>query len=353
MAEQLEDALAWSLDAMRSHKASLEECLVRFPHCAAELGDLLALTATLEKSAQALPALHFRRHSWARIERRLASLPASRVTFFQQPRISLQQVKPSKQRRRSAMSWIAITSIVLSLMTGGGVGLAYAADGAVPGDGLYALDTAVESLQYWLTFDEGNRIERALSFADERLGELATILGKDADSQQIEQALLGYLHHLDQADQGLKQALQGVDRQTAESLKASFQAGLLMQAERLIQLQTQTSLQNQAMIEGALRLTQEIRLQPQEGSGDPAGPSNGGDPPGGQGAGETPGQGSAEGAGQPGETGNRPELGGASQGAAGADQPPAGNAEADHPAGGQGATGEKQGGSGEKKQGGK
>jgi hypothetical protein len=82
-------------------------------------------------------------------------------------------------RRRPAMLKLAAAiAIVLALVAGTG-GVVYAADGAVPGDPLYGVDQAVESVRLNLAADPQATTELLLAFAEERLLEASELPGKE------------------------------------------------------------------------------------------------------------------------------------------------------------------------------
>jgi len=87
------------------------------------------------------------------------------------------------------MSWILALILAASVIGGGG--LAYAADGAAPGDALYGLDRAMETVRANLTTDPVESIELELAFAQERALEVGQTAG-DGEPAHLGQALDNY-----------------------------------------------------------------------------------------------------------------------------------------------------------------
>ena len=132
------------------------------------------------------------------------------------------------------MSMIVILTLIAALLGGGGVGLAYAADGSVPGDALYGVDTSIESIQYALTLGHEAKAQLALAFADERLTELQDLIDDGAGEEEIQQAVDGYGHNVSQAAQALAAvAASGDEVQRAEALKTLLQESLSIHTQVL------------------------------------------------------------------------------------------------------------------------
>jgi hypothetical protein len=87
------------------------------------------------------------------------------------------------------MVWTVIVALVGSLLGAGGV--AYAADGAAPGNALYGVDLAIEGVQTDLTKDPEASVALQLAFAEERLLESQAV-SASGDSEAFYAALDGY-----------------------------------------------------------------------------------------------------------------------------------------------------------------
>jgi hypothetical protein len=165
--------LAECIEAVEAEQTTVADCLVRYPEHRAELGQLLPLVTALHHVPRVEPPAGFRNGARQRL---LSQLPATDpvVTNRPSPRYKGQRVGLLSWRRRFNMTWIAAIALIVSLLAGGG--LAYAADGAAPGDPLYALDRAIEDVQLSLIRDRQAAFEFQLALAAERLEEADKLL---------------------------------------------------------------------------------------------------------------------------------------------------------------------------------
>jgi hypothetical protein len=108
-----------------------------------------------------------------------------------------------------------IVAIVLAMAAGTG-GVLYAADGALPGDRLYGIDQAMESVRLNLTSDPETAAELLLAFAGERLSE-AEELSQKGDEKNLEDALNSYGETISSVAQTLATA-EGVDKAALAAL---------------------------------------------------------------------------------------------------------------------------------------
>jgi hypothetical protein len=179
------------------------------------------------------------------------------------------------------MSWIVIATLVLSLLAGGGAGVVYAADGSSPGDPLYGLDTAIESLRLAVTPDPQARTELALEFAQERLLELQELAAEGGSEDGVQQAADGYGENVRQAAEALAAAAaSGDDQAGVESLKALLQQALTLNTRVLSEVYSQVPEQAQAAIERAIDASEAGKTAIDElfsegTPGGPEGPSDG------------------------------------------------------------------------------
>ena len=155
------------------------------------------------------------------------------------------------------MSMIVIFTLIAALLGGGGVGLAYAADGSVPGDALYGVDTAIESIQYALTLDHEAKAQRALAFADERLAELQDLIDEGAGEEEIQQAMDGYGQNVSLAAEALAAvAASGDEGQRAEALEALIQEALSIHTQVLTEAREQVPDQAGSSIDYAIGVSE-------------------------------------------------------------------------------------------------
>ena len=174
--EPVEAALSQVLEQV-AQGACLETCLEAYPEQRHELEALARLALRLLEAPAVEPSAPFKPQSIGRLAAR--SRCPSR-TAQPGPRLLLRP------------SWALATVMLIALLAMTGTGLAYAADGAVPGSVLYPIDLGLESLSYHLAASPEQRAALALSFADERLTEAEGILARGGMQQQADQAVQGY-----------------------------------------------------------------------------------------------------------------------------------------------------------------
>lgn len=96
-----------------------------------------------------------------------------------------------------------ILAIVLALCAAGG-GTVYAAQGSLPGDALYPLKLGTEQVMMWLG-DDVAKAERALRFAERRVGEMEALAEKGR-SQDLDLAVEKYDYALSMTVAAMKRA---------------------------------------------------------------------------------------------------------------------------------------------------
>ncbi|MCH8878195.1 MAG: hypothetical protein IIA89_15495 [Chloroflexi bacterium] len=155
-----------------------------------------------------------------------------RVTLLDRIRTYAVKHNLFRGRLRLDKSWVLITALLLGMM-GGGAGVAYAADGSSPGDVLYGLDTAMESLRYNLASSPETRASLALASAEERLAEVQTLVGSDASEADVQQAIEGYAFNISQAAAELAAVAASGEEARAEALAQLLQSSLSVHSQVL------------------------------------------------------------------------------------------------------------------------
>jgi hypothetical protein len=216
--EHIERVLDQCVQQMQQGTATLDDCLARYPAHRDELAELLPLAVHLRQAPQ--------------VTLSPASVQAGRRQLLEQlpprprPRWSFRSVLPLGWRqggqplfaaRRLSMAWILVIATVVSLMAGGGA--VYAADAAVPGDALYGLDRAVESVRLGLARDPEAVFALQLRFAEERLEEAGQLYAT-GDAPNMKKALAGYGESLAAA----VRQMAGADETEGEALRLRLQA---------------------------------------------------------------------------------------------------------------------------------
>ena len=116
---------------------------------------------------------------------------------------------------------VGIVLVAVLALTAAATGVAYASDGAGPGDALYGIDTAIEQARLHLTRNPSAQAELHLQFAAERIEEAAQ-KARRGDHENAQAALNAYGAEVASAAQ-LVAAAQGPDSETlAALLDAAF-----------------------------------------------------------------------------------------------------------------------------------
>jgi hypothetical protein len=100
-------------------------------------------------------------------------------------RLRLRTTTPQLRRRHRRLA-AAVSGVAL---VGASATMAYAAQSALPGDGLYSVKRGLESARAELTFDRGDRGRAVLGDASTRLDEAQQLSRTQADPQRVSDAL--------------------------------------------------------------------------------------------------------------------------------------------------------------------
>lgn len=189
------------VSALQDGSRTVEDCLALYPERRQELEPLLRLALRLQAARflQAPPG--FRAAAGLRLQKLALSQPqarrdaSNRRGFLNGSRSNhrLGRSRPAAQVTPAARlrSILRIVLLVLALLVATGAGTTLAAAQAIPGDMLYPVKRARESVQLTLSQDEANDARLHLAFADERLEEAAALLQQNRPTQ-LDQALAGY-----------------------------------------------------------------------------------------------------------------------------------------------------------------
>lgn len=198
----LEDPLDRSIVAMQERGKTVEECLALYPAQREVLEPLLHLAARLQgaRRLQAPPELRRRLTTQARTwaveqPRRVKPTtserhPKSEIRNPKSWRWSSAALRRSAALRPSAAAGLVISFLLMvSLLAGAGT--VYAAAGALPGDVLYPLKTALEDVRLAVSLNKTKDAELRLAFAARRLDEVTQLLEGDRP-EDIGPALANY-----------------------------------------------------------------------------------------------------------------------------------------------------------------
>jgi hypothetical protein len=228
MTNSLPLILAECLAALE-HGSTVEQCLARYPQHRNELAELLMAAQHLKDAPNARPSPEFQRVARARLMNRLPPRQSARpwlnalapVTLTERLRSIWQTITHSS--RRSAMRWIALGLVVVTLL--GSATAASASSQALPGDSLYGVKRAVESVRLALALSAADSAQLRVQFAQRRLTEAQALLQRGDDTQALFESYTAEMNGL---------AL--VWPRVAEPQRASLQTDLAWQADSLAAL---------------------------------------------------------------------------------------------------------------------
>lgn len=182
---ELTDALAYCLDALKRKEMSLQECLDLYPQHKDELSTLLGKF----RIVHSLPIETARSEFSKKGHQALLNAIITRQpeTLHDRLRAVWRNLAQRRDRKFSPVQVIAAAALAFFLVTGG---VAYASDGAAPGDMLYGLDRAIERVRLHMAADVEDAVALRLKFAEERLKEVEDRIA--ADDIDHTQAALEY-----------------------------------------------------------------------------------------------------------------------------------------------------------------
>lgn len=194
-----EDILDNCIVAIRELGRTVDDCLARYPDQRAELEPLLRLTVRLQAARTLQAPPDFRRTAAARMHNLVASRPrrAERTAIRTNPLRHVWSGLQAAFRLQKAPATVVVGVVVALLLLVGG-GTVYAAADALPGDALYPVKIAVETVQLAVSLNDARDAELHLSFAARRLEEAAASLAQDRPGS-ARQALTDYASQLESA----------------------------------------------------------------------------------------------------------------------------------------------------------
>jgi hypothetical protein len=183
-------------------------------------------------------------------------------------RLRLRSITPQVRRRHRRLA-AAVSGVVL---VGTSATMAYAAQSALPGDGLYPIKRGLENAQSELTFDRGDRGRLVLDDARTRLDEAQKLSRMQADPQLVSDAL----------DSFTRQAVTGSDLLVADydatgdrSSITALRTFTATSMERLDQLQSEIPPQSLSSLLRAAQAVDQAQQTALQTCGSCRGPSIG------------------------------------------------------------------------------
>ncbi len=169
----IEEILDLCLNEIRAKRATVADCLKKYPQYAKELEPLLETAFALEAVPDVKPSLAFK----LRTRAQLANLPSPallpRAPFF--PRLSF-----------------ATAAAMILAILGLGAGLVYAAGDSLPDSPFYLIKRGAEGIQIRFASDPASQARTYMTFAERRLDEAKALASKPDQNALAEQAIVEY-----------------------------------------------------------------------------------------------------------------------------------------------------------------
>jgi len=183
---KFEDVLTQCVEDIKAGRASIEDCLARYPSLRERLEPLLKIALAIGEPPDVKPSPDFKLKARVRLMEQIHEKGA--VARWPWSRHS-DPLRVMPETRRFSMARIAIVMVLtVSALAGGTV---YAAQDSLPGDFLYPVKLVYEQVRMMLRGDDVGRAERVLSFADRRVMEME-VLAEESRLQDLDVAVEKY-----------------------------------------------------------------------------------------------------------------------------------------------------------------
>ncbi len=200
--KRIEDILAQCIEEVKSGKASLADCLNRYPDMRRELEPLMRIALSIKEPPDIRPSNAFKIRARVNLMEHIHASQAVKETSKSAPRAGM--------RQRWYAGWLRAATIAIAAIlaiSALGAGTAYASQGSIPGDTLYPVKLGTEQVQRVLTTNDVEGVNLELKFADTRLGEIESVAQKRPG--KISVAVTGYERNLNLAIARAEQAKDG------------------------------------------------------------------------------------------------------------------------------------------------
>ena len=200
--KKFEDILVRCIEDIKAGKSSIEDCLDRYPSMREHLEPLLKIALGIREPPDVKPSPEFKVKArvWL-MDQIYGGQPATKWPWSRHD----SQVKPIPYIKRFSMSMASVILAIVLGLSALGVGTVYAAQDSLPGDALYSVKLATEQAAMMLLRDDAARAERALSFAERRMGEMEA-LAEEGRPQDLGLAVEKYGYALNMALTMMEQA---------------------------------------------------------------------------------------------------------------------------------------------------
>jgi len=194
--ENIEIILTRCIADIRSGRATLDECLDRYPQQRHELEPLLRTAMNIEQPPFYRMDENYKRAARVRLLQQIESTGKKKNRSFM-------EIFSFGLPRQLIWARVALTALViLILITLLAGGTAYAAQESLPGDPLYPVKIGTEDARLLLAGNNADKAELNLEFAQTRLMEMSRVASRNRE--QTELAFNGYRDNLDAAEQQIR-----------------------------------------------------------------------------------------------------------------------------------------------------
>jgi len=188
---KLDRILTKCIQSIEEKGWTVDDCMRHYAPYRTELEPMLKTVLKLRRGKDFLPSDQFRSNAHGRIQKQLhASRRSPRMRGTYQVSAIPRSSTTPRPRLRLAGSLITLLLVSLILITAG-VGVAFAADNAIPGDALFQVDRAIERIRIQIQLDPQEAVRLHLQFATERIDEIINLI-KSENSNHLDYALTEY-----------------------------------------------------------------------------------------------------------------------------------------------------------------
>jgi Domain of unknown function (DUF5667) len=221
----LDEILESCLDTLQSGKETVEQVLARYPQQADELRPLLEMAIWFAgHKAVVSPRPGFVSASKRRLVEQIKAGEPQAVV----PASLFERIFGASGRSRRLALQLALVVVMLACLVMGGSGIAYAAQGSLPGDQLYPVKLGLEQAELAVTLSDAQDVRLHTQFSQRRLAEIEALIN-DSRFNEIEQAVTNYQNHVNQASSLLTQ-LASQNPQVAKELAVELEQTFARQA---------------------------------------------------------------------------------------------------------------------------
>ena len=225
--EEISIIIETGLEDILSGKTTLEQFMTAHPEQASQIRPELEAAMWLQtRREQVAPRPGFvassRKRVLARIKQEATNSGAKRAFFgFIWP-------------QKLAYQWVAVVLALIIFFSGTG-GLVSAAQGSLPGDGLYTIKRISEKIAYTLAANEMQRVKLSAEYSNRRLDEISSLLDKGNASRAGES--IPVFENQVRETVSLLQNTDNASLLQKRSLAAALQQDFSRQSSELTQLQ--------------------------------------------------------------------------------------------------------------------